>query len=244
MEHTPTYRTPHRARRPGFSLAELMIALGIMGIGLVMAAALFPAAIKQHRRSSRDVLGMIICQNGVAIARKTLTHPLKDKAGASVGTEIADCTSTIPEASRGYPIDEANPRRGFLLMARRKSDTAGHENDYVLAVIAYALSDPDHVAEIRKLAGVVLNDLDTKVPLGSIAADEQTKLIGSPVIAPNGAFAYIAGVDGGEGVLHRAWDSGSTTDVYVVVEAVGLGGQIVGACSPAMTVFETRTAFP
>jgi hypothetical protein len=46
-----------------------MISIGILLVGLVMAASLFPAAMVINRRSVRDVLGAIICENGIALAK-------------------------------------------------------------------------------------------------------------------------------------------------------------------------------
>ncbi|HKQ48508.1 MAG TPA: prepilin-type N-terminal cleavage/methylation domain-containing protein [Phycisphaerae bacterium] len=42
---------PPRRRPRGFSLLETTIAVGILGVGLIMVAAVFPAALTQHRMS-------------------------------------------------------------------------------------------------------------------------------------------------------------------------------------------------
>ncbi len=47
---TPAY--PGRGPRRGFSLLETTIAMGILGIGLIMVAAIFPVALTQHRQST------------------------------------------------------------------------------------------------------------------------------------------------------------------------------------------------
>jgi len=60
--------------RGGFSMAELVIAMGIMGIGLAMAAAIFPAALKQTEGSYNDLVGTMIAENGLAVARNRLAH--------------------------------------------------------------------------------------------------------------------------------------------------------------------------
>lgn len=43
-------------RRGGFSLLETTIAVGILGIGLIMVAAVFPVALTQHRNSTEQSL--------------------------------------------------------------------------------------------------------------------------------------------------------------------------------------------
>ncbi len=66
---TPATRSQHSR---AFTLAELMIAIGIMGIGLVMVMALFPAALKENASSVHDVMGSLICKNAIAIAKAQL----------------------------------------------------------------------------------------------------------------------------------------------------------------------------
>ncbi len=58
----------------GFTLIELLISMGIMAIGLVMAGALFPAAIKQTQSSVEDTIGTIICENALAVVRAHLEY--------------------------------------------------------------------------------------------------------------------------------------------------------------------------
>lgn len=45
-------RVPRSAVRPAFSLLETTIAVGILGIGLVIVAAVFPVALSQHRETT------------------------------------------------------------------------------------------------------------------------------------------------------------------------------------------------
>lgn len=55
--------------RPAFSLVELLLAIGILAIGLISIAALFPAGIVQQRRSIDDVMGPIVADNAIATIR-------------------------------------------------------------------------------------------------------------------------------------------------------------------------------
>lgn len=51
MTRTHSFRRSPGAARRAFSLLELMIAIGVLGLGLIMIAAIFPAALFQHRGS-------------------------------------------------------------------------------------------------------------------------------------------------------------------------------------------------
>ena len=52
-----------RHRQLGFSLAEIMVAIGILGIGLILVAASFPVGMDQHRRMTEKTLARMIANN-------------------------------------------------------------------------------------------------------------------------------------------------------------------------------------
>ena len=58
--------------RHGFSLVEVLLAIFILGIGVIAVAALFPAGIAQQRRSVDDIIGPIVANNALAILRTRL----------------------------------------------------------------------------------------------------------------------------------------------------------------------------
>ncbi|MHC4993334.1 MAG: type IV pilus modification PilV family protein [Planctomycetota bacterium] len=60
-------------RNRGFSLVELLMAIFILGIGVISIASLFPAGIAQQRRSVDDVLGPIVANNALSILRGKLS---------------------------------------------------------------------------------------------------------------------------------------------------------------------------
>lgn len=52
-----------RHKQLGFSLAEIMVAIGILGIGLILVAASFPVGMDQHRRMTEKTMARTIANN-------------------------------------------------------------------------------------------------------------------------------------------------------------------------------------
>ena len=111
MARTIGHPVCRRARREGFSLTEVLLALSILGIGLAMVMAVFPAAIEESRNSVENVLGTIICENGLSICKVRVPR-------ASVaGTTLAPVA--LSSSARTYPADSNDATRGFLVLGRR-----------------------------------------------------------------------------------------------------------------------------
>ena len=64
--------TKARRHQAGFSLVEVLLAIFIMGLGVIAVAALFPAGIAQQRRSADDIIGPIVANNALAVLRTRL----------------------------------------------------------------------------------------------------------------------------------------------------------------------------
>ncbi len=69
--HTPTRTTrftgSRQHRGAGFSLMEVMVAMGIFTVGLVAVAAVFPTAITIQRETVRDLAGQRVTANAKAM---------------------------------------------------------------------------------------------------------------------------------------------------------------------------------
>ncbi len=63
-------------RRGGFSLLETTIGLAVMGIGLIMVAAIFPVALTQHRESIDQARAMDMIPQASAILRSKVRPEL------------------------------------------------------------------------------------------------------------------------------------------------------------------------
>lgn len=60
--------SPHRA----FSLIEVLLAIFILGVGIISIAALFPAGIAQQRQSMDDIMGPTVANNALSILRSKI----------------------------------------------------------------------------------------------------------------------------------------------------------------------------
>ncbi|HAW95051.1 MAG: hypothetical protein CMJ33_02170 [Phycisphaerae bacterium] len=58
----------------GFSLVELLLAIFILGIGIIAVAAIFPAGIAQQQRTRDDVMGPIVAAQGLNLLRTRLSQ--------------------------------------------------------------------------------------------------------------------------------------------------------------------------
>jgi len=67
-------RADSNRRRVGFSLVEMLLAVFILGIGVISISALFPAGIALQRLATDDVIGPIVAKNAMATLRAKLSQ--------------------------------------------------------------------------------------------------------------------------------------------------------------------------
>ena len=65
---------PSRPVARGFSLVEMLLAIFILGIGVISIAALFPAGIALQRQATDDVVGPIVAKNALSTIRSKLSQ--------------------------------------------------------------------------------------------------------------------------------------------------------------------------
>ena len=66
--------TTRRRASSGFSLVEMLLAIFILGIGVISISALFPAGIVMQRQSTDDLLGPVVAKNALGMLRARLTQ--------------------------------------------------------------------------------------------------------------------------------------------------------------------------
>lgn len=126
----------------GFTLIEIMLAMGILAIGLVMVGAAFPTAIQQSKETAEDTAATLIFNNAVAICRDKL-HANDFPAGptwadfvyvagpptvapVSMPVPIAGSPVSVHVTETAYPVDPVAgedpnniPRYRWIAIGRR-----------------------------------------------------------------------------------------------------------------------------
>lgn len=223
----------------GFSLVELMIAVGILGVGLIFSMALFTTAVKENASSANNAIGPIICKNALAMARVRLKN-------GDIGTIFGVIPANkLGPADLAYPIQTTpgspSPIRGSVALGKRLKDDAGGKliNDYLLVFVAYKKTEAKHSVEARRL------------PLSSVVLANRASFnlvpmvtwlqIGSPVIASSGKYAWVIAISGTTVHLDRPIDETADAVALFVVVELDSQGAVFGKISPAISVMGSRT---
>lgn len=250
----------------GFTLAEIMIALGIMAVGMSMAAALFPAAVKENELSNKSVMGQLVASNALVVAQTALKQGAAAWTGNNVVVIADDATTAngLGNAQLQYPAlvppATVGTSYGFVLLGRKidmGSSTAS--NQYQLLAVSYKktgdLSANDKVQCVALTCPVPSDPTavkQTMFPLGNGLSGAPgatgANLVGSPIIAPDGEYATIVGWDGANLIMDHQFVPNPVNPTMITGAAGGQAYVVVETTAankfapcPAMTVLETRT---
>jgi len=87
---------PSRGVRSGFTLTEIMMAVAILGLGMIMIATIFPVALDQSRRSEEMTKAALCARSTAAaiMARRSLAcNYMRDRSA----TQNQDLTLDVPD---------------------------------------------------------------------------------------------------------------------------------------------------
>ncbi|MBT3278967.1 MAG: type II secretion system protein [Phycisphaerales bacterium] len=196
--------------RGGFTLLELMLAIGILGIGMTLVMGVFPVAMRNARATNATQVGSIICKNGVQLAKLLLKED--DENVENAKTTFDGTTQSQDDVLYGtqcfafnYPMvkgvasakditalsasrdGEPAPKYGGIVFYRKIANSRG----YMIAVISYARQDGGaiviHDAEFTATPG---DGVTTLTGVATIIPDN------SPVIfSASGKFSRIRRTD-------------------------------------------------
>lgn len=140
-----------RADRRGFTLTEIMIALGVMVVGMGMAAGAFHAGIHNHLGTVDDIVRGLVSENAIAIAKVRVRHP-NETISENYVVIPNDATDAIGQEDKSYPVrigNELRSRHGYVLLFKKANYAIGDDsarNDYMIGVVPYSVqTDGDYV---------------------------------------------------------------------------------------------------
>ena len=165
-------RQRHTGR--GFTLTEILIALGILGIGLTMASALFPAAIKQEAASIHEAVGSQAAKNGIAVAKSVLYHSRSGNDAADYARRFAGtpfiCQTPAGNTHPSVLVGESRLASGFGGANITDSIGGWAVNELLDTwVYCYNPSLPDQFPFFQ-ITGNTANGLSLRSPTGSSLA--------------------------------------------------------------------------
>lgn len=224
-----------RHKAAGFSLVEVLISIGLLGVGLAMSAALFPAGMIANENAHDQVIGTIVCRNGLALVKARLS--------GFAETELVNQTDQLDDEERQYPLNSGGVER-LLVLGRRIVDAT--TNDYQLFIISHTgfntdeaealhlTSDPPEVA--ADTDSLDLSDVD------ELTDNDYLNIIGSVVLTDDGRYAKITDIDPDNGdtvLLDRVIDPDNDVTIKYMTVGKNEGGDIAGPAN--VTVLEVRT---
>jgi hypothetical protein len=226
---------------------ELMMAIGILGIGMVMAASVFPAALKENQLSNDDVIGEMICKNGLNMGKIYYTADTPANKPSEVGLDYfakesavdENHISLIPKENQHYPIGDANASMGYALLARKIDDDADPSTTegYQLVCVAYRKRDASKTVYWDFIRVNPNFDNSGSVSVVTITNYLPNIRVGSPMVFnKTGEYATITKVEGDTVTLNcKLTNRTDETYAYLLLERDEL------EYSPAIFVMSTRT---
>ena len=251
-------------RRTAFTLAEVMIAIGILGVGMAMVASVFPAAIKANRLSTNSTLGTIIYENGLAMAKLVFTADVPPYGSSADIWEVSNTALTrskvidegitgrafLPITEQHYPNDPNGTaglpnQLGYAILIRKidldddtePSDHKKQEEGYQICSVAYRKKSGGVVSWGYVQVGGIINDGGAQV---QIVGNDGDLRQGSPLIFVNtGDYGIIMQIDRDESEIRVTLDrpilSVNTTTYALILKEDGED------LSPAIATMFTRT---
>jgi prepilin-type N-terminal cleavage/methylation domain-containing protein len=221
--------------RLGFTLVEVLVAIAIMGTGLLMAGALFPAAIRETRSSTVNSVGIMMCENGIDAVRLSL----RDADCSIITTNNAFISVTAAIGNDANWLGSATMSTQVLL----RQMPSAVSNDYQVVAVSCALSNTSKTLDCRAIDATLADNGDGTMKITVGSGEVGMLALRSPVILPDGSWSTISGKSDTTAFLDTwlGWDVTNQPNVKVWLFAEKEGGNY-SPVSPALSVMVTRTA--
>ncbi len=184
MPLASAHHLPAKQRRRGFTLTEIMIAMGVLAVGMGMVAGALHAGIQTHIRTIDDIMRQLIGDNALAIVQASLRH--SDLNGITDQYK----TGFIDSRNLKFPFDDDNSPYGaavFIKIRAVETETS-RANDYDVMIVPYRIislsetSTSFGVATPKTLSSCTINTSGSVSTITIGAGDAQYLSVGSAVI--------------------------------------------------------------
>lgn len=107
---------PHRSHRGGFSFAEVLFAVMILGIGFIMVAAMFPVAIQQSKTNTNQTVAARVAESAFAVIEQNADR--LTTFGSGVQPVIPGGPTTLWSRLLHTLVYQPDPRYGCAVLGR------------------------------------------------------------------------------------------------------------------------------
>ena len=255
MKHDLTNRHLPKASKKGFTLVELMIAVAIIGVGMSLIAASFPAGMSSFRTATQLSRGSSICRNAFALA-------IADGKNTAARFKSTKFTSSFYSYAHPFspmlPSEDKPKAEGSIIIGRQYSSfLPGVETgQYHLIAIAVRYDSQPGSSPTSPSSAVSVQEFkiknSTPISMGNLSytrltLEDESKQkpapIGSPIInTETGAIAMIKGYDVSNDtiILDRLFKIANGGSALVVMPTTATSGSKT-CVSPAFYATSTIT---
>ena len=173
----------------GFTLTEIMIAMGVLAVGMAMIAGALHAGISLHKRTIDDIIRLMVADNSIAIIQCRVRHSKENGI-----TEDLKMLGPIYFGSKDlkYPTGSIEtPYGSVVFMSRRlipadANNPSRFANDYHIVIIPYCIS-PAVNSEIGNVNSTsfsctIESGITSSTTGTTITAPANILKVGSPII--------------------------------------------------------------
>ena len=128
---------PGKRGRRGFTLTEIMIAMGVLAVGMGMVAGALHAGIQTHIRTIDDIMRQLIGDNALAIVQASIRHSPTN--GVTEQYQTGTLTGPfIAPANLKFPFNDNTSPYGAVVFIKVRTEPS-RANDYNVLIMPYRI---------------------------------------------------------------------------------------------------------
>ena len=242
-------------KRSAFTMMELMIAMGILAVGMAMSASLFPTAAKEANTAIGSAIGQTIAENGLAMGKlafRSKYHAGDGKVAQIIfttgdpsgrvdeyATTAQKDTTILTPAQTRYPMGDTNSKYGFALLARKVGTDA---DAYQIISTAYRKQEASNKVDWSYITATQSGEPTNEVTItsGSRAEGSQAYVNSPLILRDSGKIATVIAQNGAVLTLDRKIEIPDRY-VYILRERKGSSSNYEDR-SPAIYTMTVTTA--